>query len=131
MTSALISGMIAPAMVCQQIVARGTSYPGSGAAFSIQVLPTDPTGSAVLTLQGLPVGADIFVLAAGTTTVLLQVDAHPATSYAYAYSLYSAATVVDIGFVLAGYVPYYIRSLTLPRVNSVLPVALTPDRNFV
>lgn len=96
----------------------------------LQRLPTDPTGSATLTFVGLPTGTDIVVLTAGTTTVLLQVDAHPATSYAYTYNVFAADTVVDVGFIRQGYEVQYVRNLTLPRRNAVLPIALRPDRNF-
>lgn len=69
--------------------------------------------------------------AAGTATVLLQVDAHPATSYPYAYSVFAVDTVVDIGFIHQGFEVQYVRNLTLPRSNAMLPIALRADRNFI
>lgn len=110
---------------------RGKSSLFGGQATAQQLLPTDPLGDATLTLSGLPTGTDIVVLAAGTATVLLQVDAHPATSYAYAYSVFAVDTVVDIGFIRQGFEVQYVRNLTLPRSNAVLPIALRADRNFV
>jgi len=111
-------------------VTRGVSRPSGGFDIERTRLSTDAIGSSTLTLSGLPVGTDIVVLLAGTNTVLLQVDAHPATSYVYAYSLYTANTVVDIGLIKEGYEIQYIRGLTLPRAAALLPVALRIDRNF-
>lgn len=111
-------------------IARGISRPSGVFDMARVRLATDPVGSATLTLSGLPAGTDIVVLAAGTSTVILQVDAHPATSYVYAYSLYVADTVVDIGLIKPGYEIQYVRGLTLPRTPGLLPVALRLDRNF-
>lgn len=110
---------------------RGKSSLAGGMTVAEQLLPSDPIGAATLTFVGLPTDTDIVVLAAGTTTVLLQVDAHPGTSYPYAYSIYTADTVVDVGFIRQGYEVQYVRNLTLSRSNAVLPIALRPDRNFV
>lgn len=110
--------------------ARGAWIVDGGAPVERQPLPTDPTGSATLTLSGLPTGTDIVVLAAGTTTVLFQVDAHPGTFYVYSYSVYAADTLVDIGFIREGFELQYLRNLILPRSNVILPIALRVDRNF-
>jgi len=109
---------------------RGISRPSGAFDMERTRLSTDPVGNATLTISGLPTGTDIVVLLAGTTTVVQQVDSHPATSYAYAYSLYVADTVVDIGLIKPGYEIQYIRGLTLPRSAALLPVALRADRNF-
>lgn len=101
------------------------------AAASSQIFATDARGQATLTFVGLPTGTDIVVLAAGTSNVLLQVDANPGTSYAYDHALYAADTVVDVGFICPGYELQYVRNLTLPRSTAVLPIALRADRNFV
>ena len=106
------------------------SQPQSVGAYSRRILPTEAIGQATLTLSGLPAGTDIVVLEAGTTNILFQLDAHPGTSYGYTYNVYTADTVVDIGFIKAGYVPLYIRNLTLARTNSSLPVDMRVDRNF-
>jgi len=89
---------------------------------------TSVVSSATLTLSGLPVGTDIVFLDAGTNTVLLSIDNNLTTSYAYTYS---GTPTIDIGFLKTGYVPFYIRGLTLTLSNSSIPVSLTPDRNFV
>ena len=112
-------------------IARGGAIVAGAQVTVAQLLPTDPVGSATLTFVGLPVGTDIVVLQAGTSTILLQVDAHPSTSYDYAFSVYLLDTVVDVGFIKTGYEVQYVRNLTLPRSNSLLPIALRPDRNFI
>ena len=80
-----------------------------------------------LTITGLPTGCDAFVLSAGTNTVLDQRDSIGATSYTYTYS---GAQNVDVGIIKPGYIPYYIRNLSLTAADSSIPVALTPDRNY-
>jgi hypothetical protein len=82
---------------------------------------------ATVTFTGLPTGCDIVVLTAGTSTILAQVDAHSATSYAFAYQ---GTPTVDVGFLKPGYVPYYIRNLALSTSDSSIPVSLTADRNY-
>lgn len=82
---------------------------------------------ATVTFTGLPTGCDIVILAAGTSTILQQVDAHGSTSYAWGYS---GTPTVDVGFLKPGYVPYYIRGLALGSTDSSIPVALTADRNY-
>ena len=86
-----------------------------------------PLETFAVTFNGLPTGTDAVVLDAGTSTVLAQADALPGTSYTYEYS---GAQTVDVGFIKTGYVPFYIRNLSLTEANSSIPVALTPDRNF-
>jgi hypothetical protein len=82
---------------------------------------------ATVTFTGLPAGTDIVILTAGTTTILDQVDQHPSTSYAWGYS---GTPTVDVGFLKPGYVPLYIRGLTLGTTDSSIPVAMTADRNY-
>jgi hypothetical protein len=86
-----------------------------------------PLETFAVTFNGLPTGTDAVVLDAGTSTVLAQADALPGTSYTYEYS---GAQTVDVGFIKTGYVPFYIRNLSLTEANSSIPVALTADRNF-
>lgn len=88
---------------------------------------TYPLDSNTVTFTGLPTGCDVVVLAAGTSTVLASQDAGSGTTYSY---VYSGAQSVDIGFIKAGYVPYYFRSLSLGTTDSTLPVSLTMDRNY-
>lgn len=107
------------------------SHPQGVGMYARQILPTDALAESTLTFLGLPTGTDIVVLLAGTSTVLLQVDAHPATSYPYVYPVYQGDTTVDVGFIRQGFEVQYVRGLTLPRTNAVLPIALRPDRNFI
>ena len=79
-----------------------------------------------ITFTGIPSGTDMVVLTAGTTTVLYSIDA--GSTFVYTYS---GAQTVDIGFIKTGYVPYYIRNLSLTTTDSSIPVAMTADRNFI
>jgi hypothetical protein len=81
-----------------------------------------------LTLSGLQTGSDIVILAAGTTTVVHQVDAHTGTSYNYTYS---SAIAVDIGILRQGFVPLYVRNYSLGTTDASLPIAQLPDRNYL
>lgn len=80
------------------------------------------------TFTGLPTGCDAVVLTAGTSTILDQKDALGTTSYTYTYS---GAQTVDVGFLKPGYVPYYIRNLSLGTTDSSIPVSLSLDRNYL
>jgi hypothetical protein len=82
---------------------------------------------ATVTFTGLPTGCDIVILTAGTSSILQQVDAHGATSYAWGYS---GTPTVDVGFIKPGFVPYYIRNLALSSSDSSIPVSMTADRNY-
>ena len=79
-----------------------------------------------VSFTGIPTGTDMVVLTAGTTTVLYSLDA--ASTFVYTYS---GSQTVDVGFIKQGYVPYYIRNLSLTAVDSSIPVAMTADRNFI
>lgn len=114
-------------------IASGTmtiNIAGGGTAPSIRTAgaTVNVVSGATVTFTGLPTGCDIVILTAGTSSILTQVDAHGATSYGYAYS---GTPSVDVGFIKAGYVPYYIRGLTLGATDSSIPVSLTIDRNYV
>lgn len=87
-------------------------------------LPLDTNN---VTFNGLPTGCDVVVLAAGTSTILDQKDSVAGTSYTYTYS---GTQSVDVGFIKPGYIPFYIRNLSLTAADSSIPVALTPDRNY-
>jgi hypothetical protein len=86
-----------------------------------------PLDTNTVTFTGLPTGCDVVVLTAGTTTVLTSVDANAGTSYGYTFS---GAQTVDVGFIKPGYVPFYIRNLSLTAVDSSIPINLTVDRNY-
>lgn len=79
-----------------------------------------------VTFTGPVAGSDMVVLTAGTTSVLFSSDA--ASTFTYTYS---GAQTVDVGFIKAGHVPYYIRNLSLTTTDSSIPVAMTADRNFI
>ena len=87
-----------------------------------------PLETITLTLTGLQTGSDIVVLAAGTVTQRINVDSNPTSSYSY---VYQASEAVDIGIIKIGYVPLYIRNLTLSTTDSTLPIAQVADRNFI
>lgn len=100
------------AMTTTAIARKGTLYP-----LSINTA----------TFTGLPTGCDVVVLTAGTSTILAQADAHPLTSYGF---VYEGTPAIDIGFIKPGYVPFYIRNLSLGSTDTSIPVALTIDRNY-
>lgn len=79
---------------------------------------------ATVTFTGLPVGADIVILTAGTSTILQQVDQNSTSSYAWSYS---GTPTVDVGFIKPGYRPFYFRNLSLGSVNASVPVSLQTD----
>ena len=104
-------------------IASGGSTPTYKSA-GATIIVTNPK---TLTLTGLQTGSDIVILAAGTTTELLNIDANNGATYAY---MYSATSNVDIGVFKAGYVPFYIRNFSLAATDASLPVAQTADRNY-
>jgi len=86
-----------------------------------------PLDTNTVSLVGLPTGCDLVVLSAGTSTILEQKDSVNSSTLTYTYS---GAHNVDIGIIKPGYVPYYIRNLSLTEVDSSIPISLTPDRNY-
>jgi hypothetical protein len=80
-----------------------------------------------VTFNGLPTGCDAVVLTAGTSTILDSKDAMAGTTYSYTYS---GTQMVDVGFINPGYVPFYIRNLSLGSTDASIPVSLTVDRNY-
>lgn len=95
--------------------------------FAAQNAISYPLDTNTVSFTGLPTGCDTVVLTAGTTTILEQKDSLASTTYSY---VYSGAQTVDVGFIKPGYVPYYIRNLSLGTTDSSIPVSLTPDRNY-
>lgn len=83
---------------------------------------------ATVTFTGLPTGTDIVILTAGTSTILQQVDQNAGTTYAWGYQ---GTPTVDVGFIKPGYIPQYLRNLTLGTTDSSIPVALQADRNYL
>lgn len=95
------------------------------AAAQDSLYPLDTTN---LTFTGLPLNTDIVVLTAGTNSILAQQDSNPTSSYTFTYE---GTPTVDVGFIKTGFVPLYIRNLSLTSTNSSIPVAMTVDRNFI
>ena len=87
-----------------------------------------PLSTNTITFTGLPVGCDVVVLSAGTETILEQKDSLVGTTYSYTYE---GTPSVDVGFLKPGYVPFYVRNLTLTSTDSSLPVSLRQDRNYI
>ncbi len=101
------------------VLPSGTSYTNTGPSITV----TNP--GVQLTVTGLVPGSDVVVLAAGTTTILDQVDS--VNSYVFEYTTPQA---VDIGVIKPGYVPLYIRNYTLGSSSASLPVNQSVDRNY-
>lgn len=97
--------------------------------------PSIYTGSTVtfaatytLTIDGFITGSDIVVYEAGTTNVLDDDQEHSGTSWGY---VYAAADSIDIGIFLAGYIPLYLRAISIPEASSTLPVKQVVDRAYL
>ena len=105
-----------------------TSFYVSGtttlAAQNAALYPVDTIG---LTISGIQPGSDVVVYQAGTTTVLDVGDAVATSSYTYQYSMIQN---IDIGIILSGYVPYFIRNYALTSTPTTLPVAQIVDRAY-
>jgi hypothetical protein len=102
---------------------------GGGSTPSIRTAGATVTvvSGATVTFTGLPTGTDIVILTAGTSTILQQVDSNAGTTYAWGYQ---GTPTIDVGFIKAGYVPQYIRNLTLGSTDASIPVSLSIDRNY-
>lgn len=116
----------APAASALTINKSGSANPSTYSATNSNTVTFSASYS--VTLTGLKTGSDIVVLAAGTSTERLNIDANAGTTYAYNYS--DSGTSVDIGVFKAGYIPFYVRSFTLPASSSSLPIAQATDRNY-
>lgn len=101
------------AMTTTAVARKGTLYPLS---------------ANTLTLSGLIPGTDVVVLTGGSSDILAQQDSNVGTAFTYTYS---GAQTVDIGLINPGYVPLYIRGLSLSLSDSSIPVAQVIDRNFI
>lgn len=80
-----------------------------------------------LQITNLVTGSDVVILEAGTATILDSVDQISGTTYAFDYV---TPDDVDIGILMPGYKPFYIRNYTLQSADSVLPVAQVIDRSY-
>jgi hypothetical protein len=88
---------------------------------------TYPLDTVTLTVTGLVTGSDVVIYEAGTTNVIDSADAFAGTSWGY---VYETPQPIDIGILLPGYVPLYIRNLTLGLTDASVPVSQTADRNY-
>ena len=118
-------------------------YNNSGGAVTINITgggttPTIRNGTSAtttlnrpvtLTLTGLVSGSDIVILATGTTTEKVNVDANSGTTYAFLYS-YVAGTYVDICCYKSGYVAFSVRNYLLSASDTSLPIAQIVDRAY-
>lgn len=84
-----------------------------------------PLDTNTVTFTGLPTGTDVVILSAGTSTILASADQIAGTSFSWTYS---GSQNVDVGFIKQGYIPFYIRNLTLTATDSSIPVSLFVDR---
>jgi hypothetical protein len=132
------AGAIDPAIGVKLKVRATCATANAGNLLTNIAIPTVTTTSAqndnpypldvnTITFTGLPTGCDTVVLVAGTETVLEQQDQLVGTSYSFTYE---GAQTVDVGFLKNGYVPFYIRNLSLTTNDNSIPVALSQDRNF-
>jgi len=82
----------------------------------------------ILTVQVNKTGADVVILAAGTTTVLASIDANPNNNFAFTYT---GAQTVDIGVIKQGFIVKYTYGYSLTGADQALPIALLIDRAYV
>lgn len=87
-----------------------------------------PLDTITLTLTGLVTGSDIVVLAAGTETERVNVDANSGSTYEY---VYSTPENVDIVVHKNGYVYQAIRNYPLGSTDGSLPIVQVADRNYI
>lgn len=92
-----------------------------------QRLPTDPIGSAVLTLVGLPDGVEVRIRRGSKTISHAQDVAGGAYSYIYDYG--SESVPIKVQFSLAGFI-FEDLSLALGSVNQTIPVIWSPDPSY-
>ena len=82
----------------------------------------------ILTVQVNKTGADVVILAAGTTTVLASIDSNPNNNFAFTYT---GAQTVDIGVIKQGFIVKYTYGYSLTGADQALPIALLIDRAYV
>jgi hypothetical protein len=87
-----------------------------------------PLDVVTLSLSGLVTGSDIVILAAGTETARVLVDANAGTSYDY---VYETAENIDICVYKSGYIPFFIRNYALTTSDASLPIAQVADPSYL
>ena len=112
------------------LVTTGTITFLNGATTSGTYTDTNGTVSppSQLTVRINQPGCDVFILAAGTDSVLASVDAQAGTDFVYQFTTLSS---VDIGVIRPGFVPLYVRNYALQSGVSLLPISISVDRNYV
>lgn len=85
---------------------------------------------ATLTLTGLQTGSDIVILEPNTSTEYVNVDANAGTTYAFEYDA-EIVTAVDIGVFKTGYVPFFIRNLSVGATDASIPISQVADRVYI
>lgn len=133
----LAAEVIDPAVGIRLRIRITTAVANAAAITSLYVLTTStaaaqaaslyPLDTNTVTFTGLVPGSDMVVLAAGTSTILLAIDAIAGSSASF---VYSGAQAVDVGFLKGGFVPLYIRNLALSTTDAFIPVAQSADRNY-
>jgi len=106
------------------ILPAGMSYSSSTAGGAITVV----SAGTKLTLTDLPIGCDVVVLTAGSSTVLAQADELAGSTFEFEYS---GTPLVDIGVIKPGYKLRYLRNLQLASSDSAIPVSLEIDRSYL
>lgn len=106
------------------IIPAGMSHSASTAGGGISVSSV----ATKLTISGIPVGSDVVVLTAGTSTVLAQTDSVVGTTYEFSYT---GTPLVDVGVIKPGYKPKYLRNLQLGTTDTAIPVSLDVDRSYL
>lgn len=87
-----------------------------------------PLDTNTVSFKGLPEACDVVVLTAGTTTIIGQADSVAGGEYAFTYS---GVQNIDVGFIKQGYVPLYVRNLSLTLSDSSIPISMVLDRNYI
>ena len=100
----------------------GTEYDNLGPSITVVAAQTS------LTITGFPVGSDVVVLSAGTSTILAQADSLPVGQFVFQYA---GTPLVDVGVIKPGYKPKYLRDLQLSAADTAIPVSLDIDRSYL
>jgi len=87
-----------------------------------------PLDSNTVTITGIVAGSDVTFLTSGTETVLQNSEDIAGTANSY---IYSGAQTVDITIYKPGYIPYFVRNLSLGTTDSSLPVSQTADPSYL
>lgn len=113
------------AVVTTAIGTSGWSLINLGITFTLAPV-IDPS----LVITNLISGSDIVILEAGTSTELLNVDSHGATSYTWDYDP-DVVSAIDICIYKAGYTPYVIRNYSPGSNGASIPVSQFVDRAYI